>query len=138
VRQIIKYQFPIPQEAPDGLGPPHIFINIAPTPIINREEVGRGTRDIVAKELLTYEFWCVCITQASDPLRSQQQAYTIASAVETAIGKNRRLTVLPGLTDPLCFGLRYFQVPFSLRTTSTDQAALNVLVRPKVFVDMTT
>ena len=73
VQQIIKYEFPLPAQPPGGLGPPHIWINVAPVPIVSRERAGRGTRDIVARELITYEFWCVCITQDVDPLRAQNQ-----------------------------------------------------------------
>ena len=136
VQQIIKYEFPLPEQPPEGLGPPHIFINVSPTPIINRETVGRGTRDIVARELLTYEFWCVCITQDTDPLRAQKQVYTIVSAVETAIGKNRRLTKPADQTDPRAFGLQYLSIPYRLRTDTNEQSAMNVVVRPKVFIDM--
>lgn len=136
VRQIIKYEFPLPEAPPGGLGPPHIWINVAPVPIVSRERAGRGTRDIVARELLTYEFWCVCITQDVDPLRAQNQLYTIVSAVETAIGKNSRLTIPADQTDPLAFGLEYRSVPFVLHTETNEQAATNVIVRPKLFIDM--
>lgn len=138
VKQIIKYEFPLPEQPPGGLGPPHIWINVAPNPIRARDPAGRGTRDVIAKELLELEFWCVCITQiTNDPLKSQQALYTIVSAVETAIGKNRRLTIPADQTDPLAFGLTYQQVPFLLRTETNDQAATNVIVRPKVFIDLT-
>ncbi len=137
VNQIIKYEFPLPEQPPDGLGPPHIFINSAPNPIINRERAGPGTRNIVAKELLTYSFWCVCITQDTDPLRAQNLLYEIVSAVETTIGKNRRLTDPADQTDPLAFGLSYRSIPFTMRTTTNEQAAMNVVIEPKVFIDMT-
>jgi len=136
VRQIIKYEFPLPEAPPGGLGPPHIWINVAPVPIVSREKAGRGTRDIVARELITYEFWCVCITQDVDPLRAQNQLYTIVSAVETAIGKNRRLTNPIDQTDPLAFGLDYRSVPYALHTDTNEQSATNVIVKPKLFVDM--
>lgn len=137
VRQIIKYEFPLPETPPDGLGPPHIWITPAPNPIVSRETVGRGTRDTVARELLELEFWIVCITQRDDPRKAQQQLYTITSAVETAIGKNRRLAIPVDKTNPLAFGLTYQDIPFNLRTETNDQAAKNVVVRPKIFVDMT-
>jgi len=138
VKQIIKYEFPLPEQPPGGLGPPHIWINVAPTPIVNRDIAGRGTRDIIAREILTYEFWCVCITQDSDPLRAQKQLYTIVSAVETAIGKNVRLTIPADQTDPLAFGISYYSIPFVLRTETNEQAAMNVVVRVQLFIDMIT
>lgn len=138
VQQIIKYEFPLPEAPPGGLGPPHIWINVAPVPIVSRERAGRGTRDVVARELITYEFWCVCITQDSDPLRAQKQLYTIVSAVETAIGKNRRLTIPADQTDPLAFGIDYRAISYNLQTETNEQASKNVVVRPQVFVDMTT
>lgn len=138
VNQIIKYEFPLPEDPPGGVGPPHIWINSAPVPIVSRERAGRGTRDIVARELITYEFWNVCITQDIDPLRAQNQLYTIVSAVETALGKNRRLTIPADQTDPLAFGVEYRTVPFVLHTETNEQAALNVIMKAKVFIDMTT
>lgn len=137
VQQIIKYQFPLPEDPPNGIGPPHIWINSASVPIVSRETVGRGTRDIVAKELITYEFWNVCITQDVDPLRAQNQLYTIVSAVETALGKNRRLTVPANQTNPLAFGISYRSIPFVLHTATNEQQATNVIMQAKVFVDMT-
>jgi len=136
VQQIIKYEFPLPEAPPGGLGPPHIWINVAPVPIVSRERAGRGNRDTVARELITYEFWCVCITQDVDPLRAQNQLYTIVSAVETSIGKNRRLTNPEDQTNPLAFGLEYRSVPFVLHTETNEQAATNVIVRPSVFINM--
>ena len=136
VRQIIKYEFPLPEQPPGGLGPPHIFINVAPNPIRSREPAGRGTRDVVARELLELEFWVVCITQVFDPRRAQQDLYDIVSAVETAIAKNRRLTKPADQTDPRAFGLTYQAVPYNLRTNTNEMAATNVIIRPKIFVDL--
>lgn len=138
VKQVIKYEFPLPEQPPDGLGPPHIWITVAPNPIRSKVPAGRGTRDIVAKELYELEFWAVCITQKDDPRKSQQELYSIVSAVKTAIGKNRRLTKPEDQTDPIAFGLEYHEQPYILRTETNDQAATNVVIRPKVFVDMTT
>ncbi len=137
VRQIIKYEFPLPETPPDGLGPPHIWISPATNPVRGSVPAGRGTRDVVAKELYELEFWIVCITQRDDPRKAQQELYRIASAVKTAIGKNRRLTKPSDQTDPIAFGLTYTEQPFNLRTETNDQASVNIVVRPKAFVDLT-
>jgi len=137
VRQIIKYSFPTPEQPPDGLGPPHLFINRADNPIIAREKIGRDTLDEHGPEKWTLEFYIVCvILEQSSFERSQKAMYNLTEAIQTTLGKNRRLRTPPAGTDPMAYHLTTDDIPFNLNTKENLLLAHNVIVRPQIIVNL--
>jgi len=134
VRQIIKYSFPLGEQPPDGLGPPFIFINRAPNPIVRRQKIGRDNRDAHGPERWTLEFWLVMVVQTHDPLVSQSDLYNLTEAVMTTLKKKRRLTDTSN-DNPLAYHLEMFDVPYNLNVDENDLVAHNVVVRPDVLVN---
>jgi len=139
VRQIIKYQFPLPEQPPDGLGPPHIFINRADNPVIRREKIGRDSLDEHGPEKWTLEFYAVSvILEPRGPTFSQQSLYTLTQAIMTTLGKNRRLTNPTGGADPMAYSLTTLDVPYNLKTREASISAHNVIIRPQILVNLRT
>ena len=136
VKQIIKYELPIPEQPIQGLGPSHIYVAVSRTPVVGTKTIGRGTRNVVARQIYTLEFYAVCVTKGVDPLDSQKQLYTIVEAVETTLEKNQRLTDPTTGLLPIAAKLETFQVPYLLRTDQQDIQATNVVIRPQVYVNL--
>ena len=139
VRQIIKYTFPIPEQPPEGLGPPHVFINRAENPVIRRQKIGRDSRDEHGPEKWTLEFYAVMVVldESENPLKSQEQLYDITEAIMTTLGKNRRLLDDGGL-NPIAYTLTTLDVPYNIRSTSSALKAHNVMIRPEIIVNLRT
>jgi hypothetical protein len=137
VRQIIKYSFPVAEQPPDGLGPPHIFINKALNPVVRRQKVGRDSLDAHGWEKWTLEFNIVCvILEQSSYERSQKAMYTLINAITDTLGKNRRLRTPPSGTDPMAYSLTTVDVPYALNSTEALLIAQNVIVRIDVLVNL--
>jgi len=137
VRQIIKYEFPTPEQPPDGLGPPHIFINKAENPILSRQKIGRDSLDEHGPEKWTLEFYIVMvILEQSSYERSQKAMYTLTNAVQDTLGKNRRLRTPPAGTDPIAYSMTTLDVPYILNSTENLLLAHNIIVRPQILVNL--
>ncbi len=139
VRQIVKYEFPTPEQPPEGLGPPHIFINKAENPIVSREKIGRDTIDVHGPEKWTLEFYIVMvILEQSSYERSQKAMYTLTNAVQDTLGKNRRLTDPTGApgTDPMAYSMTTLDVPYILKSSENLLLAHNIIVRPQILVNL--
>ncbi len=139
VNQIIKYEIPIADNPPDGLGPPHIFISVPENPLIRREQRGRNTRDEQGPEKQTLEFYIIVVAQDPQSYElSQKQMYTIIEAITTTFTKNLRLTDGAGL-NPLATRLEYVVVPYRLeRNEEVTVVARNIVVRPQVLINLRT
>ena len=137
VRQIVKYTFPIPEQVPEGFGPPHIFINRAENPVIRRQKIGRDSRDEHGPEKWTLEFYAVSVImdETENPLKSQEQLYNVTEAIMTTLGKNRRLLDDVG-ANPIAYTLTTLDVPYNIRSTSTALKAHNVIIRPEIIVNL--
>lgn len=136
VKQLIKYELPLPEQPPQGLGPPHIYIAVSRTPVVGSKTIGRGNRNVVARRIYTLEFYAVVVVKGTDPLESQKEMYTIVEAVETTLEKNQRLTDPTSGLLPISANLETFQVPYLLRTDQMDIKATNVVIRPQVYVNL--
>jgi len=136
VKQIIKYELPLPEQPIQGLGPPHIYVSVSRTPVVGTKTIGRGNRNVVARRIYTLEFYAVVVVKGADPLKAQKEMYTIVEAVETTLEKNIRLTDPNTGSSPLAAKLETFQVPFLLRTDQADIKATNVVIRPQVYVNL--
>ncbi len=138
VNQIIKYEIPIPDSPPDGLGPPHVFISIAPNPIIRTEQRGRNTRDSQGPVKFTLEFYIIVIAQDPQSFeQSQEQMYDIIEAITTTLTKNLRMTDTSNL-NPLAARLDYLVLPYSFQNEEVTVVARNISVRPQVWVNVRT
>lgn len=138
VNQIIKYEIPIPDSPPDGLGPPHVFIATAPNPIIRREQRGRNNRNEQGPEKQTLEFYIIVIAQDPQSFElSQKQMYEIIEAITTTLTKNLRMTDTAGL-NPLAVRLDYLPLPYSFPNEEVTVIARNISVRPQVWVNVRT
>jgi len=136
VKQLIKYEIPIPEQPFQGLGPPHIYISVSKTPVVGTKTIGRGNRNTVARRIYTLEFYAVIVVKGIDPLDAQKQLYTIVEAVETELEKNKRLTDPTTGLLPIAAKLETFMVPFLLPTEQKDIKAVNVVIRPQVYVNL--
>lgn len=138
VRQIIKYSFPVPEQPPDGLGPPHIFINSAPNPVLRRKKLGRDSRDEWGWEKWTLEFHIVCVVlETASYERSQKAIFTLINAIQDTLGKNRRLITPGGAgTDPMAYHLESIDIPYNLNSSEALLIARNVVVRPDILVNL--
>jgi hypothetical protein len=133
--QIIKYTFPIPEQPPEGLGPPHLYINKANNPVIRREKAGRDSLNEHGFDRWTMEFYLIPVIQEYDPLESQKSMYTAVSAILTALGKNRRLTDDSG-NNPLAATLVTDVRDWDLHTNDNTLYAQNIIVRITVYVNL--
>jgi len=136
VKQLIKYELPIPEQPIQGLGPSHIYIAVSKTPVVGTKTIGRGNRNTVARRIYTLEFYAVIVVKGVDPLAAQKELYTIASVVETIFEKNKRLTDPTTGLLPISAKLETFMVPFLLLTDQKDIKAVNVVIRPQVYVNL--
>jgi hypothetical protein len=137
-RQIIKYEFPVPEQPPGGLGPPHIIVTKADNPILRRQKVGRDSLDEHGWEKWTLEFYIISvILEQSSYERSQEAMYTITEAIQTTLGKNRRL-ITPGGAgiDPMAYNLTTVDIPYRLDSSEALLLAHNVVVRIDVLVNL--
>lgn len=138
VNQIIKYEIPIPDNPPDGLGPPHVFIAVAPNPIVRTEQRGRNTRDKQGPVKFTLEFYIIVIAQDPQSFElSQKQMYTIIEAITTTLTQNLRMTDTSQL-NPLAARLDYLVLPYTFQNEEVTVVAKNIVVRPQVWVDVRT
>ena len=138
VNQIIKYEIPLPDNPPDGLGPPHVFIATPPNPIIAREQRGRNNRDKQGPVKFTLEFWLIVIAQDPQSFElSQKQMYTIIEAITTTLTQNLRMTDTSQL-NPLAVRLDYLVLPYTFQNDEQTVVARNISVRPQVWVDVRT
>ena len=138
VRQIIKYDFPVPEQPPEGLGPPHLYVTIAPNPVRNITRTGRDSLDAHGWRKWSLEFYIICITlDTGNYDKSQKAMYTLVNAVRDTLGKNRRLITPGGAgTDPMAYDLETLDVPFNLNSTENLLLARNVLTRIDVLVNL--
>ena len=136
VKQLIKYELPIPEQPIQGLGPPHIYIAVSKTPQIGTKTIGRGDRNTVARKIYTLELYAVIVVKGVDPLAAQKELYTISSVVETILEKNQRLTDPTTGLSPIAAKLETFMVPFLIPTDQKDIKAVNVVIRPQVYVNL--
>jgi len=136
VKQIIKYELPLPEQPIQGLGPPHIFVAVSRTPVVGNKTIGRGTRNIVARRIYTLEFYAIVVVKGTDPLAAQKEMYTIVEAVETTLEKNQRLTDPTSGLLPIAANLETYQIPYVILTDQKDIKATNVVIRPQVYVNL--
>jgi len=136
VKQIIKYELPLPEQPIQGLGPPHIYVSVSRTPVVGTKTIGRGNRNAVSRRIYTLEFYAVVVVKGPDPLDSQKEMYTIVQAIETTLEKNKRLTDPTTGLLPIAAKLETFQVPYLLQTDQADIKATNVVIRPQVYVNL--
>jgi hypothetical protein len=139
VNQVIKYDLAIAQDAPTGLGPPHIFVSTANNPIVSDEHIGRDTRDEFGPRDMKLEFWVVCVTNQPEFAGAQQSLFNIVQAVKQTLGKNKRLEDLAG-ANPLAREIdRPIVTPFT-NWISTEKTTLatTVVIRPNVIVNLRT
>lgn len=136
VNQIIKYDIPISESPPDGLGPPHVFISISPNVMTRKEPKGRSSINEQGPEKYFMEFYLIAVAQ--DPSlyeRSQEQLYTIIEAITTTLKKNLRMLDNANL-NPLATTLDILVVPYLLESDEKTVVAKNIIVRPQVFVKL--
>jgi hypothetical protein len=134
VKQIIKYELPVPENA-QGPDPPHVFITTSRNPLQGRKQIGRDSRDAQGPENLTLEFYIVVVVREPTLAESEKKMYDIISALTTTLDKNKRLTDLGG-QNPLANTSQYFVVEYLLDTDQKEQIAKNVLLRPSVNVNL--
>ncbi len=136
IKQVVKYNIPIPQDVPTGEGPPHVIVRLADNPIVEDKEAGRDERNVKGPRDVELEFWVICIVNEVDFQTSQQSLFNITNAVSQTIGKNKRLQNSDGL-DPLCRDVSYVTTPFTnIQSTQKTVMARTVVIRPKVPVNL--
>ena len=136
VNQIVKYTFPIPEQPPNGRGPPHIFINRADNPVIRRQKIGRDSLDEHGPEKWTLEFYAVIVMLVQeDPIKSQAALYDVTQAIMTTIGKNRRMLDKAG-ENPLAYTITTIDIDYNIRSTAAALKAHNVVIRPEIIVNL--
>ena len=134
--KIFKYDVPIADNPPEGLGPPHIFIALSPNAVSNRAQRGRSSIDKQGPESLTLEFYIIVVAQdPSDYQRSQEQLYNIVEAVTTTLATNLRMLDKAN-ANPLCYTLDYIVVPYLLESTEITVVAKNIILRPQVYINL--
>lgn len=136
VNQIIKYDVPIPENPPEGLGPPHIYISVSPNVMTRKESKGRSSIDEQGPEKYFMEFYLIVVAQdPSSYERSQIQLYNIIEAITTTLKKNLRM-LDDTSANPLANTLDIIVVPFLLQSEEITVVAKNIIVRPQVFVNL--
>lgn len=135
VNQVIRYELPIPELTIEGPGPPHIFVKESSTPFLQKRQIGRSTIDVQGPEEHTLEFYVIIVTQGTTYKDSQIQMANITQATSTIFKTNQRMLDLTG-SNPLCNLLDVIIVPYLLDSEQREILAKNVVLRPKVFVNL--
>lgn len=136
VNQIIKYDIPIADNPPEGLGPPHVFISISPNVMTRKEPKGRSSIDTQGPEKYFMEYYIIVVAQdPSSYQRSQEQLYTIVEAITTTLKKNLRM-LDDTSANPIANTLDMIVVPYLTDSDEKTVVAKNIVVRPQVFVNL--
>ena len=137
VNQIIKYELPIPEATIEGPGPPHVFIKESFTPYIQKKQIGRNDLSVQGPEEHIMEFYIIVVAQGNSYKESQIQIANITQAIVTILKSNLQLADKDG-KNHLCNILETIVVPYLIDTDQRDVIAKNIVVRPKVFVNLRT
>ncbi len=136
VNQIIKYEIPLAENPPEGLGPPHLFISVSPNVMTRKEPKGRSSINEQGPEKYFMEYYLIVVAQdPSSYQRSQEQLYTIIEAITTTLKKNLRM-LDDASANPIANTLDIIVVPYLLQSDEITVVAKNIIVRPQVFVNL--
>lgn len=136
VNKILKYN-PAIATAPDTTFLPYIFITKSNgQPIRQVQKAGRDTIDKAGATLYELEFYCVICTQAEEISIAQKGAYDIAVPVQQAFEQNLRLIDPITNDNPLCRRVTTFMIPYLFKLNVPSIQAVNVVVRPEVYVNL--
>ena len=139
VNQIIPYALPVPEQPIEGPGPPHIFIKEADSAFSRFNQIGRSSINVQGPEEAFLELYVVVVARGASYQDSQVQLFNIIQAVKQVLKSNMRLgdpTTNPPLQNTLCNLLETITVPWLIDSEEKTVIARNIIVRPKVFINL--
>lgn len=135
VTKIHKHK-PAIEQSPNDAVMPYVYVNEAERFIVDTQKVGRDSINSEGPTLYTLEIWNVIITQGETSEKAQENLHPIDVAIRNAFNTNKRLTNPADGTDPKCATHEVFSIPRIINPRQPDIQGLNVVIRPKVFVNL--
>lgn len=135
VSTIIEQEPPIDQ-SPNNAIMPVIFVAPSKNPIRDVENFGRSTRDLAGGKYYHLEFYNVCVARGISRQQAQIKVQNIARQVRDSYQKNLRMIKPTDQTDPICAINDVVSVPYVLKSKDPNIQAINVIVRPKVPINL--
>ena len=136
VTDILAQQAPI-EESPNATIIPVIYVYLSQNPIRQVENFGRSSLDAKGATYHHLEFYNVIIARGISRQNAQVNCQNIGQIVRDVYQRNLRMTVPADNSNPICATNEVLTVPFVLRSNDPNIQGLNVIVRPKVPIDLT-
>ena len=124
VNKIFKYDFPTPENPPDVVGPPYVFVNVPENFILRRTTVGRSSQNTLGAQKLELQMYIIPVVHGIDYENSKSEMYDITTAIADILMQNITLS-LDG-ADPLCYSLEYTVIPYFLNTDDNELLSQNI------------
>ena len=134
VTDILAQEPPIDQ-SPNKAIIPVIFVAQSKNPINRTEVIGKDSLDVIGARYYHIEFYNVIIARGIDRQEAQKKCHEIGQIVRDAYQKNMRMIDTHG-ANPICDINEVVEIPFVLKSNTTDIQALNVICRPKVPISL--